>query len=239
MPAAQWNWCSVENLDRLKIWNTSFIVPLTAAVWQKFVDIVPLWAPEWTESVKQEMETKFLILFKIKAYHARREFLFCKEKIFYVLQTSFCCFVKRGGTSSHQIKLWFEENLCFLCSCYRPAFHADFCWIIQNFPLGIKQILFFFNLFFFFWGGGYNVIDSAEKEFFFLIVIFRSLTVYPDFFHIAALTLYLNQVSDVLKTFIPLWYDEPPPKWNLIFFDVFLCRWYGAAVNWNGTVPYI
>ena len=51
MSAAQWNWCSVENLDRLKIWNTSFIVPLTAAVWQQFIDIVPLWAPEWTESV--------------------------------------------------------------------------------------------------------------------------------------------------------------------------------------------
>ena len=32
----------IFNLDRLKIWNTSFIVPLKAAVWHNSIDLVPL-----------------------------------------------------------------------------------------------------------------------------------------------------------------------------------------------------
>ena len=34
------------------LWNTSFIVPLTLAVWHRSIDLVPLWAAEWTESDK-------------------------------------------------------------------------------------------------------------------------------------------------------------------------------------------
>ena len=52
LSAALWNWCSISSADPSFLWNTSFIVPLTLAVWHMSIDLMPLWAAEWTESDK-------------------------------------------------------------------------------------------------------------------------------------------------------------------------------------------
>ena len=52
LSAALWSWWSISSADPSFLWNTSFIVPLTLAVWHMSIDLVPLWAAEWTESDK-------------------------------------------------------------------------------------------------------------------------------------------------------------------------------------------